>query len=844
MPFFCIYCFCFQPRFSDTAGHVIESPDINQSMSTTSSHMTSIAPSTTHPPLEPIPEGDALDSTLVSENADKNQSPPTLPSPAVPAIASSSSSQTSGTSDDLTPLITSHSPFPAKFDVPKLDFANAFAASRHSISPISSQPHSTGVSTLLTSSSPLLQKFSKSSPLPHTGETSSVGLPPELLKPAAVDDSTTSTLLLKEMSALTLSSPPSVLDPSLMSMPTPSIAKLPSFDITEMTNTQHFASFSSSRDVTSSNVGLDHSLLQSQLTSPDKSKVLSGHAKSTTSPAKLVAGVASSTTTMVSQGHSSPSKLIENPLSLQAGVASSTATMISKDFSSLSKLVENPLTTAKASPTKVIFSPKRPPPVTSRTSEHLQTSPERFQVTQVLSTETLTTWSSNSPLTSPPQGLKSPTPPPIARNLSAENAPTPNKKSGTALSSGAHSPKTEAARKKLASLQAQLDAARFNADEFLTSLNGSDGPPNTGKSTLTSKSSPTKTSGVPMSSTSPSPKSKVSPPSSHSGAKKSSAPISRPNKPFMSMPANSSAPKKRVAAAHETSTSPEKGKRESGQATKLKASTGLGESDQLSSKYSPSRKKARGTPTKREADQLHKASAKDGSTLSPSSEAKRLSPSKVVKSPRVQTEVGSAKKRHVHIQEPQSGLSLKSSSVKKSMVMSSGGENPHKLNIHTATSSTVDTLSSAKFTLSSLLTSHAHTSPPPLSTLTTSTSPSPSPQGHSPPRTSSSTASHPIISIPPDNSTQPSPPSTTSQSSQPALITQPLTKGPTPHTMKLAKATIDPSVLKVPDSLCFSQVCCVGVSVSDQLIIANFGERWLQLEFRLAHLYRDGTEVS
>ena len=169
---------------------------------------------------------------------------------------------------------------------------------------------------------------------------------------------------------------------------------------------------------------------------------------------------------------------------------------------------------------------------------------------------------------------------------------------------------------------------------------------------------------------------------------------------------------------------------------------------------------------------------------------------------------------------------LKSNSVKKSSVVSSGA----------ATS-----VSSAKFTLSSLLISHAHTSPPPLSTLTTSVSPSPSPQGHSPPKTSPpTTSSHPVIS------TQQSPARTASQSSQPLVVTKPLMKGPTPHsTMKLATAaTVDPSVLKVPDSLCLSQRCCVGVSVSDQLMVANLGERWLQMEFRLIHLYRDGTEVN
>ena len=841
----------FQPRFSDATGHLIESPDISQPMPT-SGHVTSTAPPTTHV-LESIPEGDVLDGTLVSENADSGQSLPTH-HPTVPGLAGSSS-QSSSTSDDLTPIITSHSPFPAKFDLPKLDFANASAISQHTISPISSQPRSTGIRTL-PSSSPLLQKSNKSDVLPRTAETSSVGLPSELLKPAVVDDSTTSSLMFKELSALSLSSPPSMLDPSLRSMPTPSIAKLPGFDITAMTNTQHFASFSSSRDVTSSDLGLDHSLLHT-LPSPGKSKLLPEHAKNMTSPSKLVAGVAAS---IVRQGQSSPLKLVENPLS-----------------------------SAQMSSSK--FSPKRLPPTTSITSERLQTSPERFQVGvgQVLSTETLTTWSSNSPLTSPPQGQ--PSPPLKDGSLAAKNtlATTPSKKSVTVAASSVElSPKTEAARRKLANLQAQLDAACFNAEEFLANLNGNDGPPTTiitgkvasatAESSKTSestqrmrekytspsptksgrslkggnkvedsvhvsvtKSPPTRTSRSPVSSTTPSPKSKTSPSSSHSGGKRSFlTSIPRPSKPFMAMPSNSSASKK-TAPAH----SPEKRKRDSGQDQAVLKASGK-ESDQLL-KHSPLRKKVQGTPTKREPGQ-RMATIKDGSKASPNSEAKRLS-SKVVKSSHnIQSEAGSGMKRHVHIQEPQSSKMLVSSGERLPVdVTSSSGENPLKLSM-------MGTLSSTKFELSSLVTSHAHTStssPPPLSTLTMSTSPSS--QGHTPPSTASSTASPLSTPQPPTtistasqlptlHSASSNTTSHTSQPYQPHLITKPLTKGPTPHSVKLPTTT-DPTVLKVPDSLCFDQVCCVGVSISDQFTVANLGERWLQLEFRLVHLYRDGTEV-
>ena len=49
--------------------------------------------------------------------------------------------------------------------------------------------------------------------------------------------------------------------------------------------------------------------------------------------------------------------------------------------------------------------------------------------------------------------------------------------------------------------------------------------------------------------------------------------------------------------------------------------------------------------------------------------------------------------------------------------------------------------------------------------------------------------------------------------------------------------------LKLPDSLCFQQVCCVGAGLQEQLRVSNCGSRWLQLSFSLSQLYRDGCEV-
>ena len=50
--------------------------------------------------------------------------------------------------------------------------------------------------------------------------------------------------------------------------------------------------------------------------------------------------------------------------------------------------------------------------------------------------------------------------------------------------------------------------------------------------------------------------------------------------------------------------------------------------------------------------------------------------------------------------------------------------------------------------------------------------------------------------------------------------------------------------LQVPDSLCFSSVCCVGSFLSDQLLVTNSGDRWLQLSFEVSQLYIDGAEYT
>ena len=131
----------------------------------------------------------------------------------------------------------------------------------------------------------------------------------------------------------------------------------------------------------------------------------------------------------------------------------------------------------------------------------------------------------------------------------------------------------------------------------------------------------------------------------------------------------------------------------------------------------------------------------------------------------------------------------------------------------------------------------------------------PSPASTSPPLhipssplyTGTTPSGRPIYTSPPSHTTHsPSPPSHTTHS-----------LSPPPHTTHLPSHTIqhlsgnrvggrtkapNAGSLQVPDSLCFSSVCCVGSFLSDQLLVTNTGDRWLQLSFEVSQLYTDGAE--
>ena len=137
---------------------------------------------------------------------------------------------------------------------------------------------------------------------------------------------------------------------------------------------------------------------------------------------------------------------------------------------------------------------------------------------------------------------------------------------------------------------------------------------------------------------------------------------------------------------------------------------------------------------------------------------------------------------------------------------------------------------SSKFTLPS--------EPPPTTTAPLLYVPS------SPLHTGTAPSGRPIYTSPPSHITH-------SSSSPPSHITH-SSSSPPSHTVqhpprnRVGGRTRAPSTgsLQVPDSLCFSSVCCVGSFLSDQLLVTNSGDRWLQLSFEVSQLYIDGAEYT
>ena len=121
-----------------------------------------------------------------------------------------------------------------------------------------------------------------------------------------------------------------------------------------------------------------------------------------------------------------------------------------------------------------------------------------------------------------------------------------------------------------------------------------------------------------------------------------------------------------------------------------------------------------------------------------------------------------------------------------------------------------------------------------------------SPQKHSSPPASQSSFSPSHTS----NATKEQPSSSQPIYTSPRLLPHTFTFSPPPQpysqplTYRERRKTPESNALSVPDSLCFKSPCCVGVTLPDQLQITNIGDRWLQLSFELNQLYCNGTHCQ
>ena len=846
-----------QPKFSDSDSHIIQSPPEQLVPAPPTSDSSSSAPQVQD-------ASDDANRTLVEEPDDTSK-------PAQEkAMVTSSVSQTEAS---LTPIITVHTPFPVQFEIPKLDLENITTSTRGSFDPhrVSTSIKQAASMPTLHASPSLQPDFNKdvpncdthsepstSSVVTSTAVTTSKAMPtttasldlepgpspagmePRLstgLEPGYTSqswrptssDTTASTLIFPELSALAFSPPPPDLS-SLDSMPTPSIARLSTgFDVTEATF--HDTSFSTSLGLARKEVsGTEVSRSPSELTRDRKPGAKQG----------------------IIPGAQAPSHL-------------------QKDAS------------------------------------HTQT-PE-------------------------PQPLA--TPDPVLQPHSATNSQSPARRDIS-------SPKTVAARQKLAQLQATLEATRFDAENFLAKMKstGSPGSPlrlttserNVGDSPAVSKSA-----GYLASSTSPHKATgslqvaagDTSLPVSYmlmvtSSNKTSSLPSLRTSKEglrysfamtcapesdsFLQQPAvlpqeytslgtqvaeESSAERVSSAGKHQP------GSREHALLQDTHEETPLPPPPSSSGDAKPPQVTSQPAITVAVPSTEHRPSLDrpQTSTLKSQGESKPFPQEPVrkevpSKSPATTVVLSeSVKDMHVSSQKPPDPSShaalpkhLAPPFTKgKGMQISKGHEEVTKSGgVQTSLSDDIlnyEVQSTAKAPPVPLSSSDSvleaswrrgkskevnHGSKPSVS------SPRHSKLKASTKKTGIGTQATAVTSTPPTSEIQLSPKHTlppespravtppslhtpsyplhqgTSPTGKPIYTSPPsqthTTHSPPKHRAKGRTKLPDAGSLHVPDSLCFSSVCCVGSFLSDQLLVANSGDRWLQLSFEVRELYVEGAE--
>ncbi len=757
--------------------------------------------------------GEEEDTTIVGDASSTSVSPPQGPSTVLPRQPWQPGTGTDGGLDTLTPVVTIHTPFPAQFQIPKLDLGNVSMASTTTrtslpgVLPVSiatDKARSTVITSLAQSLPPYLSSVSTvstgTSAVPHAsvassspGTTGTVtyspgigmgsrlsttgmdsrlssgllsGLPSRYLKPS---DLTTTTLMgglggRDVTSDSTLIFPELAFSPSpgrevgsFMSFPTPSMAHLsPGFDLTE-------------------------TML------PDTSYTPSLPPTVGESPIPPRVHFA--------RKHEAGEEALKGTTTASRG-----SQLLPPSSPEVPDLPSSPLETSGP----VLQHPGKTRPKPARLQQHAK-PPSAFTSRQSPSKSDPKTPLERKPI---PRSLSASLPPSTTVPSSTQQRSSLPLSSARLHQPPASSPSTEAARKKIADLQATLEATRFDAEAFLANLKGSVTPkPSTYKSAVvspprqpdskdhcrlgTQRSTPTSPQTGPPH-TPPTSRSVLSPQTTPPAATALTSSLS-PRPPSETAPSQqlqTSTPETMVSIQ----TTPTAPPTTSHQETQPGTTEGA-----LGQVLSP------GAKLSKSQQEVDVRGLRKGESTSP----KRIPP----------RQPGSLKRRAYS-----TGDKRRESGSRVGNPPSSQTSRPPQID---------PPKSSGKLTKSQLPSLSTSLSSPPLSTPSSSpdkpiyTSPHVHPhtsqvQLHTSPQTRLHTSPLSHHHLPPARGT--------------VLATG--------HKLTPEKAsTLEADSLKVPNALCFDSVCCVGASLVSSFPVTNSGNRWLQLNFDITRLYRNGSEV-
>ena len=731
---------------------------------------------------------------------------------------------------DLTPVVSVYTPFPMQFDIPKLDLSGLSKT-------LDSTPTTTRTSTGWKINPPTLsgefKHHSATHPLAQTTRTptttaTSIGSSPMLasaappvssrsgprspdmepgLQQSGLDSglssgielrlesqywkhSGSSTLMFPELSAATLSPPPTEVG-SLSAMPTPSMAFLSGGFNASSQDGSFLTSLLGSLPTTSLTQ-------QSALEASSRSPMFQHSPLAKTSPAPQTVVTASTT----SGTHGQATTTAVSQLSGLASPPTSTHT---------------PATTAREKKSRHSTSPLA-----------AQSTPKSGAPTSQLSKSTQPQMSSSSSITPP---LKSATPQTTAQRRSDDEGGSAGKVR-TPRKQRPPSPRMETAKKMLTQLKETLDATQFDADTYLSSLKEERGDvavaqPSAvaAERSLVSKQVTKPPSPIPPQTVSASSKPIVS---------HSTTAVTQTSEILLSMASYASATSTTTSTSSvflHLSPSPQKTPRPPTTTTPSAAPSATGTQVTVSS-----------GGARLFSSGLEQS---DSATLKLSEMEKEVV-QKTRKSER-QVQEDLLEKAEQQQQQQQERAAMRSVGVGTTPGLRRTQAKSTTLT-HTASSHRTEKASVpfSKTSDSSVSVATTQQGPPKSvspARIKKTKSQSISPQKQSPSSSSQSPAASATLPSSSEQEYSPSRPIYTSPRLHPhtSSLSPPPQSHSQPLTCRERRKTPEPNALKVPDSLCFRSPCCVGVTLSDQLQITNVGDRWLQLSFQVQQVYCNGT---